>query len=38
MGVLMLGAFFMHLKVKDPISKALPSLAVLVMCSTIALL
>lgn len=29
LGVLMLGAFVMHLKVKDPISKALPSLAVL---------
>ena len=38
MGVLMLGAFFMHLKVKDPISKALPSLAVLAMCVAIALL
>lgn len=37
-GVLMLGAFFMHLKVKDSISKALPSLAVLAMCATIALL
>lgn len=38
MGVLMLGAFFMHLKVKDPISKALPSLGVLAMCAVIALL
>lgn len=38
MGVLMLGAFVMHLKVKDPISKALPSLAVLAMCVAIALL
>ena len=38
MGVLMLGAFVMHLKVKDPISKALPSLAVLAMCIAIALL
>lgn len=38
MGILMLGAFFMHLKVKDPFSKALPSLAVLVMCVVIALL
>ena len=38
MGALMLGAFFMHLKVKDPISKALPSLAVLAMCAAIALL
>ena len=38
MGVLMLGAFVMHLKVKDPIRKALPSLAVLAMCVAIALL
>jgi hypothetical protein len=38
MGVLMLGAFVMHLKVKDPINKALPSLAVLAMCVAIALL
>jgi hypothetical protein len=36
-GVLMLGAFVMHLKVKDPISKALPSLAVLALCVVIAL-
>jgi DoxX-like family len=38
LGVLMLGAFFMHLKVKDPISKALPSLTVLAMCVAIVLL
>ena len=38
MGLLMLGAFFMHLKVKDPIKKSLPSLAVLAMCAAIALL
>ena len=38
MGLLMLGAFIMHLKVKDPISKALPSIAVLAMCVAIALL
>ena len=38
MGVLMLGAFVMHLKVRDPVSKALPSLAVLAMCAAIALL
>ena len=38
MGALMLGAFVMHLKVKDPMSKALPSLAVLAMCVAIALL
>jgi hypothetical protein len=37
LGVLMLGAFVMHLKVKDPIKKALPAIAVLGMCATIAL-
>lgn len=38
LGVLMLGAFAMHLKVKDPIKKALPSLGVLALCAIIALL
>jgi DoxX-like family len=38
LGVLMLGAFVMHLKVRDPIKKALPSIAVLAMCAAIALL
>jgi len=38
LGVLMLGAFVMHLKVKDPVKKALPSIAVLAMCAAIALL
>lgn len=38
MGLLMMGAFLMHLKVKDPISKAVPSLLVLAMCVVIALL
>lgn len=38
MGALMFGAFVMHLKVRDPISKALPSIAVLAMCLAIALL
>jgi lipoprotein signal peptidase len=38
LGVLMLGALVMHLKVKDPIKKALPSIAVLAMCAAIALL
>ncbi|MEO6741244.1 MAG: DoxX family protein [Chthoniobacteraceae bacterium] len=38
LGVLMLGAFVMHLKVKDPIKKALPSIAVLAMCAAIAFL
>lgn len=37
LGALMLGAFVMHLKVKDPIRKALPSIAVLAMCAAIAL-
>jgi len=34
--VLMVGAIVMHLKVKDPISRSLPALAVLAMCSWIA--
>jgi hypothetical protein len=38
MATLMLGAFIMHLKVKDPLSKALPSLAVLALCLAIAFL
>lgn len=38
LGLLMLGAFVMHLKVRDPITKALPSIAVLAMCIAIALL
>jgi DoxX-like family len=38
LGLLMLGAFVMHLKVKDPTRKALPSIAVLAMCAAIALL
>ena len=38
MGALMLGAFVMHLKVKDPVSKAVPSLVVLAICVAIALL
>ncbi len=38
MGALMLGALVMHLKVKDPLSKALPSIAVLAMCGVIALM
>jgi len=38
LGLLMLGAFAMHLKVKDPIKKALPSIAVCAMCAAIALL
>jgi len=38
LGVLMLGAFVMHLKVKDPIKKALSSIAVPAMSAAIALL
>ena len=38
LGLLMLGAFIMHLKVQDPVKKALPSIAVLAMCAAIALL
>lgn len=38
LGLLMGGAFLMHLKVKDPIQKALPSIAVLAMCAAIAFL
>lgn len=33
--VLMLGALAMHAKVRDPLQKFLPALAVLVMCGTI---
>ncbi len=35
LGLLMLGAFAMHLKVRDPIKKAIPSLAVLAVCAAI---
>lgn len=38
LGTLMLGAFVMHLKVKDPFTKALPSVAAVAMCAAIALL
>ncbi len=38
LGTLMLGAFVMHLKVRDPLSKALPSIVVLAMCLAIAFL
>jgi hypothetical protein len=38
LGLLMLGAFVMHLKVKDPVRKALPSIGVFAMCGAIALL
>ncbi len=36
MGLLMLGAFFMHLRVRDPMKKSLPAIAVLAMCAAIA--
>ena len=36
MGLFMLGAFFMHLKVRDPMKKSLPAIAVLAMCAAIA--
>ncbi len=38
LGALMLGALIMHLKVKDPILKVLPSIAVLALCVAIVLL
>lgn len=38
MGVLMIGAFGMHLKVSDPLVKAVPSLLVLAMCAGIVFL
>lgn len=38
LGLLMLGAIAVHLKVKDPLKKALPATAVLAMCAFIALL
>jgi len=38
LAVLMAGAFTMHLKVKDPFSKAIPSLVMLAMSLAIALL
>ena len=38
LGCLMVGAFAMHIKLKDPLQKSLPSLVVLAMCVAIALL
>jgi len=32
---LMLGAFIVHLKVKDPLKRALPSIALLIICGLI---
>jgi uncharacterized membrane protein YphA (DoxX/SURF4 family) len=36
MAVLMLGALFMHLKVKDPLQRSLPAFCVLALCVVIA--
>ena len=30
--VLMVGAFFMHLKVRDPLKKLIPAFTILVLC------
>ncbi|MEO5721712.1 MAG: DoxX family protein [Chthoniobacterales bacterium] len=38
MGLMMLGAIAMHLKIKDPLMKALPAFCVLVLCALIAFL
>ncbi|MEI6236015.1 MAG: DoxX family protein [Planctomycetota bacterium] len=38
LGLLMLAAIIMHFKAKDPLKKALPALAVFVMCALIAVL
>lgn len=37
MAVLMLGAVSMHIKVKDPVKKALPAFSLLVLCLIVAL-
>ncbi len=38
LGLLMVGAFVMHLKIKDPVKRSFPAIAVLTMCCAIALL
>ena len=38
LAVLMLGAFAMHLKVKDPLQKSLPAISLLVLCLIVAFL
>jgi hypothetical protein len=38
LGLLMLGALVMHLKVKDRLKKSVPALTVLALCAAIALL
>jgi len=36
LGILMLGALAMHVKVKDPLKKSLPAFSVLVLCIVVA--
>lgn len=36
MGLLMLGAVIMHIKVRDPVKKATPALALLILCLIVA--
>lgn len=38
LGLLMLGALSMHLKVKDPLHRSLPAIALLAMCATLVVL
>lgn len=38
LGLTMLGAIAMHMKIKDPLMKALPAFCVFVLCAVIALL
>jgi hypothetical protein len=38
LGLLMLGAFAMHLKIGDPFKKSLPALTLLMLCGAIVLL
>ncbi len=38
LGILMVGALLMHLKVKDPLQRSLPALALLVACGVILIL
>ena len=38
LGLLMLGALTMHLKVKDPFHRSLPAIALLVICATLVVL
>lgn len=38
LAILMLGAFGMHLKIKDPVKKSIPSVIILALCVAIAIL